>query len=73
MKNQLLSKVLLQEINYQKIPGSILMLQEVPNKSEVDDILLVYVAKKLIEKEKNIYIVSRDKFNWLDGDLKKKY
>ncbi len=51
-----------------------IILDEVPNQSEVDDILLVYVAKELMEKEKeNIFIVSRDKFNWLKGnkDLKK--
>jgi len=46
-----------------------IILKEVPNQSEVDDILLVYVAKQLIEKEKqNIFIVSRDKFRWLAGN-----
>ena len=40
-----------------------MLIPEVPNKSEVDDILLIYVAKKLIEKierkkKKNLYSIS---------------
>ncbi len=61
----MLGKVLNSGIKLKKSQDLQILLKEVPNQSEVDDILLVYVAKELIKKEKKkIFIVSRDKFKW---------
>lgn len=68
-EKKLLGKVLNFAIRLKKSQEVQIFLEEVPNQSEVDDILLVYVAKELIKrKKKNIFIVSRDKFNWLAGN-----
>jgi hypothetical protein len=47
----------------------------IPDKSEIDDMLLVYCFKTLKDKNKEVYIRSNDDMNWLnmyDIDLKQK-